>query len=1485
MDPTDNTHGAANRVLYSGDPADANIYLLRLGAASQRMDYTDVYNGTVTYTTPPNDEATIAAIPVDSWAGRREKKDLEMENAKHWKRCKDAYAFILTTLDAQTALTVQNEVPDVTDAKGAYDAMMRILNDKGVVTQMNLLVRLLMTIINHDDGTNPLTKMREQTQLATSIAATGCALPDPLLKALILFGLSPDLAHLRTKYIDAEDRPGVPMTLTTLQQRLTTQFQAAAAVDDGIITPANTAITKQSSDSMQQTFTPEVVMALTAMASNLCTHCNKPGHTEDRCWEKHPEKRPNRRTKANRASNNTVPMFMMKSTSHIKGLIVDSGCGITCVPPSTPGLTHLTPAKANHTVEVADGKELAVTHYTTFHTPAQLQDGSVEQWALPMSLVVPGLERPLLATEHLNHLGYTVVLRPSNGPDVSTVLTPTGSIAPLARSGGLPVLPTPGSTDAWLVSSALTTPVAKVSAELQHKRAMHFNKASKGGTNCDVCSATKQRNISHSLVDHTLDDIKVEDFGDLVVSDVAGPFPASMKHKTKYAVSFIDVHTDHLFVYYIRKKSDVQATFKLFVDQCKALKFGTIKRIRTDRGGEYTACKFADYETKTGIYHEWTAPRTPQQNGKAEVTWRTLKSLTRAALYEAELHQSAWERAMATAVFVYNRTDDDGPGTSPYARLRGKEPCRDKWRVFGCLAYPLDKRYTKSLEPTSEVGVFMGYEAAGYKLWIPARQAFLTCPAVKFNEEACTRAARHAAFVKHTKGRTGLQVTTFSEASDLAELDSALGKPSLGNETVNHEAMQQQMAAAPLVAGVPHSPAPTSPTPEFFTPSRSASLPAPPTPRVPSAAPHLNLHAPAIRERMGDARDLGGARASDVGNAGLHRLQQAGIPPRTTRGGTAFTTLSRVADALERDVAEQLLGQPGMDVADMEPQPRERFRFVVGGDSADGDDPPVARAFALTDLEGGLPAAAAAAGCEFAISDSPTVAQALASPDAEKWQTAMDKEVQQLEAMNVWELVDRDSLPPGARVIPGKWVLKKKTKDTGDGTSTHDKYKGRYTARGDQQKKGRDFNTTWSPVVAFCILRILIAFACVCAFPITQVDFDGAYLNAMLDTVVYMEMPFGYGQPHKVCKLLRALYGLKQSGRLWYLTLREWMESYGFVPNPIDPCVFVLHEGASWVVAWVYVDDMGTFSNDEALKERFLLALGLKFTITTLGVLQYYLGINITTYGNTVTLDQRKYIQQICNEHQITPIPVSTPVATTPSADTTTLPEQEATVVRRMMGALVYIAVMTRPDISFAVSAASRHLHNPRVCDRVAIVRIYRYLLCTLHVMLTYSTTNPTMDLYTDSDFDNCAETHRSQSGIVILMFGAAVLWKSVRQAVVALSTTEAEYMAQCMGAQDALYLLYFLEELNITELKQTTPLMLKGDNEGAINMLKEGSDNSRTKHIKRKFAFLKELVRDAVFVAQLIRSQLNFADGLTKGLAKQLQKLSMTRLMGLFFK
>jgi hypothetical protein len=1479
MNPAD----SVRRPVYSGNPADQDIFLLRIASAAQQLEFADVYSRVDAWTRPPHDATQLAARPTTTIAERTEKRELEAENKKHMKRCIDAYHFILQSLDTETALAVANEAPDEHEAADAYDAMMRILRDRGVVTQMNLVVRLLK--LKGEDGTDPLVVMRQQAQLATKLAATGCTLPEPLLKALVLFALPPSLQHLMTKYIDAEETPGTPMTLTTLKTRLTTQFQVAAAGDDAPVTPAHSAGNHPPTTTLtnipstvEGLSQSDLALALSAFVKSMCSHCNKPGHSEDNCWHKHPEKRPKSRggkgggggNKTTQANSTTVPMFMLQSSRcKIIGAVIDSGCGNSSVSPYTEGLSEHVKAQPGHAVEVADGKLLKVSHYATWTLTVTMADGTLQQWKIPNCNVVPSVDKALLSSKHLNRLGYKVVLEEVGGKDTSHIITPQGASAYLGTSGGVPVLPPPTSATLSVVNSSL-----------QHKRYMHFSKGAKPHGNCNVCNATKQRNVSHHPVDHTQDEVPVTEFGDLVVSDLSGPYPESAVHRNQYAVSFIDVKTDHLFVYYIKEKSAAMGAFKKFIRYCEAHKHGRVKRIRSDRGGEYTARKFADYEVATGVWHEWTAPRTPQQNGKAEVTWRTLKALVRAALYEAELHQAHWERAMATAVFVYNRTDGHD-GVSPHTRLTGKAVDDSKWRVFGCLAYPIDKRYTTALTNVAEVGVFMGYEPTGYVIWIPTRSTYLTCPAVKFDEACSTRAARHAAFVQHTRGvHKNLKVQLYDASSDLADLDFLVpaGEFQENNNVSNGTGSEKGMLHKDMLFEQGEEEAPLSPgradgTAQFRTPLSQARLRALQTPSAgatpqttPGTSPAASVHE---EPQAVEVRHLHGTDAREAGNQNLHRLQQAAaeMDARVTRQGTAFCTLERVMDALEADT----------DVAN-----RDRYRCVPVSDRV-LDTPDLA--FSLTDLEGGLPAAAAAAGCQYADTDNPTVEQAMNGPEVEQYRAAMDTEVQQHIDRGTWEMVDRDTLPPGAKPIPGKWVLKRKTVDTGDGTTTHNKHKGRWTARGDRQKRGRDFSTTWSPVIAFPILRILIAFACSCAFPITQVDFDGAYLNALLDTVVYMELPWGYEQPGKCVKLLRALYGLKQSGRLWYLTLKEWMEDYGFTTNQVDPCVFVLHQGASWVIAWVYVDDMGCFSNDEALKEQFLAALAERFTITTLGVLQYYLGINITTHGKTVTMDQRKYIQEICREHKVTPIPVATPVASTPSTDERALPETEATTVRRMMGALVYIAVMTRPDISFAVSAASRHLHNPRVCDRVAIERIYRYLLCTLQVMLTYSSSDPAMTIYTDSDFDNCKETHRSQSGIVILMFGAAVLWRSVRQAVVALSTTEAEYMAQCMGAQDALYILYFLEALNILGLSQTLPLVFRGDNEAAINMLKEGSDNSRTKHIQRKFYFLKELVQDMVFAPMHIRSQFNFADGLTKGLAKVLQKVSMCRLLGQYFK
>ena len=235
----------------------------------------------------------------------------------------------------------------------------------------------------------------------------------------------------------------------------------------------------------------------------------------------------------------------------------------------------------------------------------------------------------------------------------------------------------------------------------------------------------------------------------------------------------------------------------------------------------------------------------------------------------------------------------------------------------------------------------------------------------------------------------------------------------------------------------------------------------------------------------------------------------------------------------------------------------------------------------------------------------------------------------------------------------------------------------------------------------------------------------------------------------------------------------------------------------------------------------------------------------------------------------------------------------------------MYVSTMTRPAITHAVSMASRQLHNPRVMDRVAAMRIYRYLRWSLDYKLTYSSPDSQIILHTDSDFAGCSDTARSQTGLALLMFGALVSWRSVRQHLVALSTSEAEFMAMCDGTKELIFITQLIEELEIPALAQEgptyaentaragdelndgattakdmaalsctdsyTPVMatLHGDNEGALKMAHEGSDNSRTKHMHRRYHFLKELVNTGWLKVRHVPTNNNIADQLTKGLSK----------------
>ncbi|XP_055527164.1 uncharacterized protein LOC129719780 [Wyeomyia smithii] len=200
-----------------------------------------------------------------------------------------------------------------------------------------------------------------------------------------------------------------------------------------------------------------------------------------------------------------------------------------------------------------------------------------------------------------------------------------------------------------------------------------------------------------------------------------------------------------------------------------------------------------------------------------------------------------------------------------------------------------------------------------------------------------------------------------------------------------------------------------------------------------------------------------------------------------------------------------------------------------------------------------------------------------------------------------------------------------------------------------------------------------------------------------------------------------------------------------------------------------------------------------------------------------------------------------------------------------LVGGLQFVAQCTRPDISHAVSIVSSFCSNPGFAHWTAAKRILRYLKGTKHEKLTYRRNEDT-DFYgySDADWGNDPDTRRSVSGYVFLQNGGAVSWNSKRQSTVALSTTEAEYMALSTATQEAMWWKGFLFELHGTN----QALMLKCDNKSAINLAeREVGYSARSKHIDIRHHYIREQVEQKLIKLEHVPSDLQAADILTKSI------------------
>lgn len=494
-----------------------------------------------------------------------------------------------------------------------------------------------------------------------------------------------------------------------------------------------------------------------------------------------------------------------------------------------------------------------------------------------------------------------------------------------------------------------------------------------------------------------------------------------------------------------------------------------------------------------------------------------------------------------------------------------------------------------------------------------------------------------------------------------------------------------------------------------------------------------------------------------------------------------------------------------------------------------------------------------------------TVQEALECSENEHWKAAMTDEYNSFITNNCWTLMD---LPDGKKAVKCKWIFSKKRGLNGELL----KYKARLVAKGCSQKYGIDYNETFSPVVRYSTIRILLALAVQYDMFIEHLDVKTAFLNGDINEIVFMEQPDGYilkGSEHKVYKLNKAVYGLKQAAKSWYEKINKVLtETLKFRKLSSEPCVFVYSQEGKYIIIALYVDDIMLFSTktSQNKKEEIKKELMKQFEMKDLGQASHILGMSITKDGDKLKLDQSCYINKILERFQMTDCkPVNTPLESGLKLQKDTKGSCSLD-YRNLIGSLMYLAVCSRPDISYAVSYLSQFNDSYSDSHWKAAKRVLRYLKGTSDYQLSFEK-GDTMAIigYTDADWAANEVDRRSYTGYVYMLGKSVVSWESRKQRTVALSSAEAEYMAISDACKEALFLRTFLSEC----LGKTYSIELYNDSQSAQKLARNLICHSRTKHIDIRHHFIRQLINDDIVNLLYISTDCMLADVLTKGLSK----------------
>jgi hypothetical protein len=954
---------------------------------------------------------------------------------------------------------------------------------------------------------------------------------------------------------------------------------------------------------------------------------------------------------------------------------------------------------------------------------------------------------------------------------------------------------------------------------------------------CEVCQLTKaKRQISRRTTGTPYGKYGRIHF-DLVQID---PGYNGDRWMTHFYLEGVRLHA----TYTHEKKNGCQDAVSQFVALAKKQWNLPIRAFRYDN--ERSAGRTVeDFLSNEGFIIEHSVVGTPEQNGFAERSGGVVITVARALIADAGLPKNLWPEAVRAAVWIINRSPTklpDGRWIIPYQEAFLNQPQQRvnlaNLRIFGCRAYVRKQGIPNAakMETRAEIGYLVGYEASNiWKVWFPRRGAVRAVRDVIFDENVFFHARE---LEKEPVSDILESMPWVVEESEDTNQDTSmryLDMPQAVRNTADSQETEPQRSAKPSQE--------KTATSQLVEPQQMISPSPTPLPEQDPRGVPLDP----------DPQDQPAEQ--------LQRELVTAVPTRETR--TAPRDI--VGNVSPRNIVSGSRMRKPKDMSD--------WAMFAGGDDEN--------------QEGIL--AAFATGINSSHSYTKSHRDEL-PPEPQNWRDMMNHpfcegflaaaglEVKTIERKGTFDVIQRPN-DRSVQVLPLKWVFNYKF----DSDGYLAKLKARICVRGDLQTLTAE--EKYSATLAARTARAV--FAMVAAFNLDTHQFDAvnAFLNSLLDETVLTEMPEGFRQSGYCWKLLRALYGLRKSPRLWQREASKVLTTLGLTVVQEDLCLFA----ADGIIVFFYVDDL-IVVNHQSQRQRaaeIKEKLNIAWELRDMGEAEWFLGIRIVRDRQQMALwlCQDSYISSMATRYHLTThrrfdTPLA-PATLKPYAGQAT--KERIHEYQEKIGSAQYATTITRPDAAKATSALAQFLTNPGPEHLEEINRVISYLYHTRHRALTFrprrSDDAEAVTLFSDASLADNPD-RKSSEGYLCMIFGGPVDWKATKQRTVTTSTTEAELLAISeAGRTMSMWKRLFAA----IQFDPKHDLAIRCDNQQTIRLLTKEAPQLRTKlrHVDIHHHWLRQEVQEGRILIKWTETKDMAADGLTKLLPRQ-KHAEFIQMMGM---